>query len=156
MKQIFLFLAATAIFIAGVGILSQRVKQETKPTKVITIATTKLNVEIADTEELRQKGLSGRSRLAADGGMLFVFPGKNTMPSFWMKDMLIPLDIIWIKDQKVAQIDKGVQPPKRGTADSALTLISPKEPVDYVLEVNAGFSDKNGIILGTPVDLSGI
>lgn len=158
MKQILLFILGAALFIVAVGLLTQRVNKSAPPaaTKTISLGNTKVNAEIAKTEEVRRQGLSGRRTLGESSGMLFVFDRIPLVQSFWMKDMLIPLDIIWIQNSEVVQIDKNVQPPKKGTPDSALPLIVPKKPIDYVLEVNAGFTDKNGIVEGTPVDLSGI
>jgi len=156
-KQIFLLLAGAAVFIIAVGLMSQKLSvSPARTSKTISVGNTKISVELANSDALRRKGLSGRSDLKASSGMLFVFNQKGIKPPFWMKDMLIALDIIWIKNSEVFQIDKNVQPPKAGTADKDLTLIVPKDPIDYVLEVNAGFSDKNGIVEGTPVDLSGI
>ena len=157
MKQIFLLLAGAAVFIIAVGLMSQKLSvSPARTSKTISVGNTKISVELANSDALRRKGLSGRSDLKASSGMLFVFNQKGIKPPFWMTDMLIALDIIWIKNSEVFQIDKNVQPPKAGTADKDLTLIVPKDPIDYVLEVNAGFSDKNGIVEGTPVDLSGI
>ena len=130
---------------------------QTKPQKPITIKVKDmdLTVDVADTKETRTKGLSGRTSLNENSGMLFIFDTKNTVPYFWMKDMLIPLDIIWVNDGAIAKIDKKVQPPKTGTPDSALPILSPDVPIDYVLEVNAGYTDKKGIKIGDTVDLLG-
>ncbi|KKU04073.1 MAG: hypothetical protein UX88_C0003G0009 [Candidatus Woesebacteria bacterium GW2011_GWC2_47_16] len=149
MKKVILLLVATAIFIAAVGILTQ--KDRFPEVKEVKINNLSLWVEIADSEEERAKGLSGRKKLEEDGGMLFVFENKNVFPSFWMKEMLIPIDIIWINDGVVVKIDKGVEP-EPGKGISELTLYYPTEPIDYVLEVNAGFSDGNGIKLSDQVN----
>lgn len=155
MKQILLFLVATALFIIVVGLMTQKLNKtattSTSSTKVLTLGNTQVTVEIADTAALREKGLSGRTSLEANRGMLFVFPTKGVIPNFWMRNMLIPLDMIWISDSKVVQIDKNIAPPKAGTPDNQLSIYSPVAPVDYVLEVNAGFSDKNNIKVGAAV-----
>ena len=149
MKKVAPLLFATAIFIAAVGILTQ--KDRFPDLKEIKIDSLTLKVEIADSEEERAKGLSGRKKLEEDGGMLFLFEKENVFPSFWMKDMLIAIDIIWINDGEIVKIDKNVEPePGKSTAE--LTLYYPSEPIDYVLEVNAGFSDGNGIKLGDQVN----
>ena len=62
--------------------------------------------------------------------------------------MLIPLDIIWIGNGKIVKIDENVPAPVAGTSDSKLLNYSPGSPIDYVLEVNAGFSDKNNFKVG--------
>lgn len=56
---------------------------------------TRVRVEIADTEALRERGLMGRTSLADDAGMLFQWP-EDTMSSFWMKDTLIPLSVAFV------------------------------------------------------------
>src|SRR3989344_4979779 len=55
-----------------------------------------LEVELANTEYLRKKGLMGRQSLGDSAGMLFIFP-EETRPSFWMKNTLIPLSIAFVK-----------------------------------------------------------
>jgi len=154
MKQILFPLLATIAFIAAIGIFVGKAKSTPlSPRKEIKIGTLKIQIEIADTPEERKKGLSGVKSLPENEGMLFVFGEQNLLPSFWMKEMLIPIDIIWINDGKVAKIHKNVQPEPEGTK---LTLYYPDGPIDYVLEVNAGFSDKNTVKNGDSVDLSGI
>lgn len=65
--------------------------------------------------------------------------------------MEFAIDIIWIKDGKIIQIDKNVEAPAVGTPDNKLKLYSPKSAVDYVLEVNSGYSDLNNIKVGDSV-----
>ena len=120
-------------------------------TKNVTIENAVIKVEIADSDLKRRKGLSGRTNLAEDDGMLFVITDSKSTPTFWMKDMKIAIDIIWIKEGKIIQIDKNVAPPTAGTSDKNLKLYSPKTAVDYVLEVNSGYSDLNNIKVGDSV-----
>lgn len=124
--------------------------------KTITIGNKIFSLEIADNEPKRQKGLSGRTKLDSGSGMLFVFDSKGVNPSFWMKDMLIPLDIIWISGDKVIKIDKNAEAPASGTPNNQLKIYTPGQSIDYVLEVNAGVSDSSGISVGSSVDLSKI
>lgn len=166
MKQVFIFLGLAILFIAGVGIFFQKAnknqlninlnQKQNQESKEITVGNTRLTVEIADTNEKRLKGLGQRGSLQENSGMLFVFDQKNTIRSFWMKDMGFPLDFVWIKNGKVSQIDKNVPFPPPGTDDSKLTIYTSNLPVDYVLEVNAGFCDKNEIKVDDIVDLSKI
>jgi uncharacterized membrane protein (UPF0127 family) len=86
--------------------------------------------------------------------MLFVFENKDVIPGFWMKDMKFSIDIIWINDGKIAQITKELPTPEPGTPDRNLPIYTPEGGIDYVLEVPAGFSDKNDILVGSVVDLS--
>ena len=149
----FLKKAAIIIIIALVLTLLSLLNKRPSSQK-ITINNTVIYVELAIAPEEKQRGLSG-SKLQENQGMLFVFDNK-TIPSFWMKDMLIPLDIIWIEDTKIVQIDENVPAPNSGEPDTNLRLYQPLAPINYVLEVNAGFSEKHGIKVGDAVDLSGI
>ena len=133
-KQLILPLIGVAVFIIAVGLFIQKsgsinipnlpAVPSSAPVKSMTIGGKSINVEIANTTELRAKGLSGRALLGVDNGMLFVFADESHASSqkveagFWMKDMLIPLDIIWINNGAVAKIDKNIQPPAPGTPDS--------------------------------------
>jgi uncharacterized membrane protein (UPF0127 family) len=78
--------------------------------------------------------------------MLFPYPIKS-LATYWMKGMSFPIDIIWIADDKVAQITENVQH-EPGVSDQNLKLYPSHQPVNYVLEVNAGFVQKNGITIG--------
>jgi len=162
-KHILFPLALTIIFITFLGFVFKNYQSEialnnheSGERKKITLGEKEINVEIADNEAKRKKGLSGRNSIEEDSGMLFIFEEKDIMPSFWMKDMKFPLDIIWINDEKIAQIKSKVPVPKEGTADANLPLYTPDKPIDYVLEVNAGFCEKNNIKVGDSVNLDGI
>jgi uncharacterized membrane protein (UPF0127 family) len=174
MKQTLLLLAAVAAFIVILGVLtkypqetgkalsdpgsyaSKTIQTTVGDKKLIKVGKHELLVEIADDENERAKGLSGRKSLPEQEGMFFVFPKKDFKPSFWMKGMLMAIDIIWINDNKIAQINTDVQPPVEGTPDRELPLLIPDGLVDYVLEVAAGFSEKKELKVGTPIDLSNI
>ena len=68
-----------------------------------------IKVDISDTAKLQTKGLSGRSNLDEEEGMLFIFP-DNKVRYFWMKDMLFPIDILWIdKEGTIVGIVKDSQ-----------------------------------------------
>ncbi len=98
---------------------------------------------VADTEALRAHGLSDRISLGTTEGMLFIFPSAG-LYGFWMKDMHFPLDMIWIReDKQVIAVDSDVLP------DSFPKVFVPPSPIVYVLEVNAGFAEKNDIKVGT-------
>ena len=85
--------------------------------------------------------------------MLFIFDQKY-QPSFWMFDMNFPLDIIWISDDVIVDIDRNVPIPKPNTLDYQLPLYTPEKPINYVLEVNAGFCEKNSIEVGDSVEFN--
>lgn len=123
--------------------------------KIININELVLYVDIAKTQQEKAKGLSGRNGLKDNEGMLFLFE-KKQIPSFWMKGMLFPIDIIWISDNLVVDIDKDIPNPNSKVDEKDLILYSPNEPVNYVLEVKAGLSDRYNIKVGDKVDLSSI
>ncbi len=121
--------------------------------KKITVGSTDLSVTIADDAEERRIGLSETSSLSDNEGMLFVFDKQNTEPIFWMKDMEIDIDIIWINDGKITKIDSQVPAPKSGTPDKELKLYRSGGPVDYVLETAAGWSEKHNVKAGDTITL---
>lgn len=106
-----------------------------------------LRVTIAATEAAREQGLGGRTWLADDEGMLFVFP-RDGKYSFWMKDMTLSIDIIWISvSGRIVHIAPNVSP-----ATYPGRFVSPA-PARYVLEVPAGFTGVHGVEVGDIVGL---
>ena len=107
--------------------------------------------EIADTPGLRSRGLSGRDRLAAQTGMLFIFESGATS-SFWMSGMRFPLDFVWIAaDCTVADITLDVPHPDPETPTGQLTIYRSSAAAAYTFEINAGETETHGIELGAPV-----
>ena len=121
-------------------------------TQSIKVGDQQLEVEIMQTLEEQRRGLSGRASLANDHGMLFVY-SNPALYKFWMKDMLFPLDIIWINNGKVIEITDNVPPPEQNADISQLPTYSPLQPVTGVLEVSAGYVKKHNIIIGDQVEL---
>ena len=158
-KSLILPFGAVMLFIIGVGIFYKKgddfkyTQPETLSNKVF-IGQKTVNVYYVDTDEERSVGLSRFDSLNTNDGMLFTFDQENIKPPFWMKDMKFPIDIIWINDNIIIQIDKDVQPAQEGTPESELLLYLPEEPVDYVLEVNAGHTERNNINVGDEVEIS--
>ena len=110
-----------------------------------------VNVEIADDDYERQQGLMLRERLDENDGMLFVFENEDYR-SFWMKNTLIPLDIIFIGENLQIVDIKNAVPCKQDSC----SLYTSAKPARYVLEVNAGFAAKNSIEAGNKLDLGNI
>jgi hypothetical protein len=118
---------------------------EAEKIKSVRIAGQNARVDLALTAGERARGLSGRVGLGENIGMLFVFDNEGIYP-FWMKDMNFPIDIIWInKDLKVVYVKENATP------DSFPESFSPGEKALYVLEVPAGFSEKNNLKIGDGV-----
>lgn len=124
------------------------------PMRTATVGDHTLSVEIADTDVLRRQGLSGRTELPKGTGMLFIFNQEDIKPPFWMKDMVIAIDIVWINDGVVTQIHENIAPPASGAKDSDLKLYIPNTPIDYVLELPAGYTKEVGIAVGDTFSLS--
>ncbi len=103
----------------------------------------KVNAEIAKSAAKRTKGLSKRYNLDEGKGMLFVFEKAGKYP-FWNKDTYIPLDILWIENNKVVHILEGLPVYNEKTAITEF----PKAEANFVLEVSEGFVKKNNIKLG--------
>ena len=117
------------------------------PTATILINGQSLVIELAATPTARICGLSQRSELPPDRGMLFIFPDSRPR-SFWMKDTYIPLSLAYlddsgrilsIQDMTPLQVDKH--------------YLS-EQPASYALEVNRGWFDRNGIEVGDIVEIS--
>lgn len=107
------------------------------------------NVELADIPEKQSLGLMYREKLEKNWGMFFLFEAEKIFP-FWMRNTLIPLDIIWIDDDyKVVYIKENAQPCQIEDCPN----IIPDKKAKYVLEINAGISDKIDIEIGDRVDL---
>jgi len=105
----------------------------------------KIDVEIAETDETRHLGLMYRENMQEDQGMLFIFPVED-IESFYMKNTVMPLDIIFINAKK--QIIKI----HRNTVPYSEKSLPSYKPAMYVVEVNAGFTDKFKIKEGTYID----
>ncbi len=104
-----------------------------------------LRIEYATTPESRERGLGGRTEIQDDYGMLFVFP-KNDYYGFWMKDMLMPLDIFWLDAQgHVVSMALDV------ATSTYPNVFYPSIPAQYVLETAAGFAREHSIATGTPL-----
>jgi hypothetical protein len=103
-----------------------------------------VSVEIAADDELRAQGLMFRDHLRPGTGMLFLF-NEDDDHAFWMKNTLIPLDMIWIgADQRVAHVKYNVPPCKIENCPSYPTGVMSR----YVLEVAGGEAQQHGIKAG--------
>jgi uncharacterized membrane protein (UPF0127 family) len=95
------------------------------------------SIEIADTSAEREAGLMFREEMADDHGMLFVFDESREV-NFWMKNTPMPLDLVFVgQDGRIKAI-------KRGEPESE-AIISPGQPVNFVLELKAGMAAKDGL-----------
>lgn len=120
------------------------------PTKKIILGKATLSVQVATTPNEQQQGLSSIPSIQSNEGMLFPYSPAATAV-FWMKDMLFPIDIIWIRHNTVIGINENIMPPAAAHTDNALTRYPSPGTVDAVLEVQAGWALKHGIHTGSIV-----
>ena len=122
------------------------------PTVTLAIRTSggeevEVRVEVADERAERQTGLMGRTELAQDAGMLFVFGWERNL-SFWMRNTLIPLSIAYIAaDGRIVDI-QDMEP-----LDDEPPSYASAEPAKYALEVNQGFFAERGVEVGGTVEI---
>ena len=97
---------------------------------------------MADTEEKRTKGLGGLASIPRDYGMFFVFDSPNYL-NIWMKDMLFPIDILWIDEYfEIVHIEKNISP------NTYPQIFTAPVKARFVLELNARMSDVYGLNVG--------
>ena len=137
MKKLFLLILGLIFVLGSVLIFLTRTAEIEKKIKIIQINGTVVEVEIADALDLREKGLSDRISLKQGKGILFVFD-TSAQYGFWMKDMIFPIDIVWIDEKfNVVDIDKGVSP------ETFPQVFRPDQEVKYVLELPAGYTNQH-------------
>lgn len=107
-----------------------------------------LELEVARTAEQQATGLMYRKSLADDRGMLFEFNPPQSV-RFWMKDVAIPLDMIFIKDGKVKAIAAAVPP----CNTTPCPTYGPGTPIDRVIEVRGGRAKELGLKVGAPLNI---
>ncbi|WP_435314104.1 DUF192 domain-containing protein [Cellulophaga fucicola] len=106
-----------------------------------------LDIEFAETDYETQTGLMERTSMKENQGMLFIFPDSR-MHSFYMKNTKIALDIIYIDENlRIASFQENAKPLDE-------TGLSSKVPVKYVLEINAGLSEKHLLEVGDKIDFT--
>ncbi len=110
-------------------------------------STLTIDIEIADTDSARTRGLMQRSALPEKSGMLFIFPQEQRR-SFWMSNTPLALDIIFVSaDSQIVSIAKYTTPFSSENVPS-------EGPAQYVVEVSAGFTDSYGILEGDRITWS--
>lgn len=107
-----------------------------------------IDIEIADTELARQQGLMFRTSMEDNQGMLFIFE-REAMQSFWMKNTILPLDIMYVnKDKEIIKIHKNTMPFQEEPGYES------GRPAMYVVEVKAGYTDVHGIKEGDRINFT--
>ena len=135
---VFCFLIALSVYFA--------IPQQAQST--LTVNSKRITIELADTPEKQVQGLSGRTMLAKNSGMFFTFSYSGNW-GIWMKDMLFPIDILWLDSEfKVVGMKENAWP------ESYPEAFYPDALATYVLEVNTGFIKENNIIMGSQFNLN--
>lgn len=148
------YLVQISALIIVIGFLSAVYLRKNSPQgKSLTIINSngesiEISVEIADNEKERTVGLSGRSSIPRDFGMLFVFD-SSAIHLFWMKDTDIPLSIAFMNENGVIMDIQDMKP-------NSDELYCPNDPYRYALEVNRGFFDNNGIRAGCKIRIDDV
>lgn len=147
--QILIPIGIAAVIIGVIGILSipsdSKLESVEFPRGTIKVDDVPLQVQVADTEPRRIRGLMFQDTLPYDQGMIFVFDQPG-LYSLWMLNMQFPLDMIWF-DQlgNVVHIEKNVPPCKTAIETMTCQSIVPEGNSMYILEVTSGFIDKYNI-----------
>lgn len=141
-------IAAAIVGIVGIVTIPSDTKLETVnfPKGTIKVDNVVLQVQIADTDPARTRGLMFQNELPYDKGMIFVFDDEQ-IRSMWMLNMQFPLDLIWFDHEgNVVHIAKNAEPCKSALETMACTFQNAEnKKAQYVLEVTAGFVDKFNI-----------
>lgn len=135
---VLLFLALFAVFFYLVNLINKRTVTVVLGEKVF------IESEIADSQLEKSLGLSGRESLDEGGGMLFII-GKNSRPTFWMRDMSFDIDIIWILDNEIIGIEYNIDHSVQNK------FYYPPRPINYVLEIKGGTALRHGLETGDRV-----
>jgi uncharacterized membrane protein (UPF0127 family) len=148
MKKIFL-IAGLLILVTAIVLLNYN--YQNKKTPQVTINNHIFNLAIAKTDTEKKIGLSKYRNIPQNFGMLFPF-GKPDYYSFWMKNMKFPIDIIFIRNNKIVTIFKNASPPKSN--NELLPIYRNQNLSDTVLEINTGLSDKYNFKTGDLVKIN--
>lgn len=106
-----------------------------------------IDIELADDNVKRARGLMYRRSMPENGGMLFI-QDHEEMQSFWMKNTYIPLDMLFVNaDKEIVTIHVNTTPLKEWSYAST-------EPALYIVEVNAGFTSRHGIRTGDKIEFA--
>ncbi len=107
---------------------------------IVSAGNCRFTVEVADNFKSRKRGLSERNELCDNCGMFFSFL-KTGMYGFWMKKMLFPIDLIWLRDDVIVGF-------KKNFSKNSKEIIYPPQKINRVLEINSGKIEKCNILIG--------
>lgn len=148
--QVLIPIAIAAVIIGIVGIITipadSKLAEVKFPRGTIKLDNKILDVQIAETDAQKVRGLMFQNKLPDDQGMIFVFSQEQVVP-IWMLNMQFPLDIIWFDTNgNIVHIEKNVPPCKSALETATCTVQNADgKKAKYVLEVSAGFTDRFNI-----------
>ena len=135
-------LLALGMVLVGVGLMVFGLRGVLEDRVYIRTPKMLIKAEIADDEEERVKGLSGRDSLDVDEGMLFIFDTPDEH-GIWMRDMKFPIDVVFLdSNKKVIMIEEEVNP------DNFPQIYAPEKPTKYIIELHSGTAINLGIKVG--------
>ncbi|MCL5438523.1 MAG: DUF192 domain-containing protein [Patescibacteria group bacterium] len=151
MKKILILFGALFVIALLGSYFSNYFKTNSFPfmkTPSVTIKSQKFSVTVAKTLKDTEIGLSEKTSLPQNQGMLFAFKDPGFYP-FWMKKMKFPIDIIYINKNKIVTIFENAAVPDPKTQQ--IPIYKPETQANMVLEINAGLSKKYGFKTGDEV-----
>ncbi len=147
MKNKLITVAIFILLIGAAGFLWQSFKTPPPGLTALKINGSEIFVEQAKTPAQQNRGLAGRASLPENQGMLFLFDQPDYY-AFWMKDMIMALDFVWLNGDYIVETTTNVRPQDY---QPPATLV-PKEKADKVLELNAGIVQKLNIKVGDKIE----
>lgn len=158
--QVLVPVAAAAVIIGVAGMLSipsdSKLEAVEFPRGMVILDGHVLEVQVADTEPRRVRGLMFQETLPYDQGMIFVYDVPGVY-SLWMLNMQFPLDMIWFDGEgNVVHIEENVPPCKSALETVSCTGINPDAEALYILEVTAGFVKNFGITADSVLEIVSI
>ncbi len=150
-----LFLVVGFLLAFGVALIPSvlRIKQVEKQARIV-IDGQVILADVALTSKDREQGLAGVKYMGDNEGMLFIFE-EEKRHGIWMKGMKIPIDILWIKDEVIVDVDEHVMPePDKDISE--LTIYKPSESVDRVLEIRGGRFGMFDVEVGDKIEIESV
>lgn len=146
--RILIFALAGSILVGGVSAFSNSNDSVYNEKTFLRLPEKTVELTVVATSEARTRGLGGQESLLEDTAMLFVFDDLDKY-GIWMKDMKFSIDILWLDDKgRIVHIEKSVSP------DTYPKVFFPPEKSLFIIEANAGFAQKNKLVVGNILDFS--
>lgn len=126
------------------------------PVEELQIKGVLFELELALTPEERAEGLMGREKIAKNGGMLFVFPVEPPYPTelgFWMKNCLVPIDLLFLDPSGKVVVIHEMEPPLPGVPDQELPVYRSGAPAQFAIELKGGRAAELGVTIGDVIEL---